>query len=37
MKQNLNYWCSPGYPGDPSNDPPEIEKSAAAVIELIEN
>ena len=22
MKQYLKYWCSPGYPGDPSNDPP---------------
>ena len=23
MKQYLKYWCSPDYPGDPSNDPPE--------------
>ena len=22
MKQYLKYWCSPGYPSDPSNDPP---------------
>ena len=22
MEQYLKYWCSPGYPGDPSNDPP---------------
>ena len=23
MKQYLIYWCSPGYPGDPSSNPPE--------------
>ena len=22
MEQNLKYWCSHGYLGDPSNDPP---------------
>ena len=26
MKQYLKYWCSPGYPGDPSNDPPPLAK-----------
>ena len=24
MKQYLKYCCSPGYPADPSNDPPDI-------------
>ena len=23
LKQYLKYWRSPGYPGDPPNDPPE--------------
>jgi len=26
MKQYLKYWCSPSYPGDPSNDPPAKER-----------
>ena len=24
MKQYLKYWCIPGYPGNPSNDPLDL-------------
>ena len=35
MKQYLKYWCSPGYPGDPSNDPPDLgyQKGLSGVIQ----
>ena len=30
MKQCLKYWCSPGYPGNSSKDPPASRREAAA-------
>ena len=32
MKQYLEYWCSPGFPGDPSNDPPEQQKELLTLL-----
>ena len=35
MKQYLKHWCSPGYPGNPSNDPPVQDRAAAAAAGLV--
>ena len=32
MKQYLKYWCSPGYSGDPSNDPPVLPEKGMATV-----
>ena len=32
MKQYLKYWCSPGYPGDPSNNPPVSNSHNSAAV-----
>ena len=35
MKQYLKYWCSPGYPGDLSNDPPVLNDAMVKVSHYI--
>ena len=33
-KQYLKYWCSPGYPDDPSNDPPDQEQGGCKEFQI---